>query len=421
MRVGEEECIVHQETFFTESRLFQGRHVHLGVTGSVASYVSADLLRLWKKAGLFVSVTLSEGARRFVTPLLFQALGAMPVYTDMFAEEQDVFAHLEVGQKAEVFVLAPASASAIARLAHGFANDLLSAQALAFSGPLLVAPAMNPRMYGHPALQENLGLLKKHGAHILEPDQGGTACGDEGKGRLCATNLIFWEALKAISVQDMQGKNVLITLGPTREFWDGVRFWSNPSTGRMGMAFALVAWMRGANVSLVHGPIAPYVLPRSVSSCAVSSAEEMYCAVMDRWDSTDVGIFTAAVADFSPVPYGDGKSKFKKDGKESFSIQLTRNKDILQSCVLKKRDGQRIIGFAAETARDLEELERLATLKREKKGCDILAANCVNSSQTGFASHTNQVVVCDGKRSQTWPLMSKTDVAWRICSWLLDA
>ena len=286
------------------------KRLHLGVCGSVACCRAADLLRAWRALDLHVSVTLTPGARQFVTPLLFAALGAAPVYTDMFTPGEDVFAHLEPGQHAHALVVAPASADALARLAHGAANDMLAAQALAFDGPLVLAPAMNPRMWAHPATQANAALLQERGAQIVRPGCGGTACGDQGEGRLAPLTDIFLAGLRALAPQDMAGKKVLVTLGPTREAWDGVRYWSNPSTGLMGAALAVCAWLRGAAVTAVCGPGVSYALPRDLDRRDVTNAREMHAVAAALWPGMDMGIFTAAVADFSPKPLGP--HKFKK-------------------------------------------------------------------------------------------------------------
>ncbi|WP_300774772.1 flavoprotein, partial [uncultured Desulfovibrio sp.] len=244
---------VAQNTFFA------GRRLHLGICGSIACYKMADALRALLKMGLHVSATLTDGARQFVTPGLFEALGAMPVFTnhaprqDCFGEE--AFAHLEPGQRAEAMLIAPASADALARLAGGRACDMLSAQALAFDGPLLIAPAMNPRMWANAATQENVATLRRRGARILAPGNGSTACGDQGQGRLVSSDELLLACLQALAPQDMAGLRVMITLGPTREPWDGVRFWSNPSSGRMGAALATAAWKVFQFFGLhIHGP-----------------------------------------------------------------------------------------------------------------------------------------------------------------------
>ncbi|MDE5879256.1 MAG: bifunctional phosphopantothenoylcysteine decarboxylase/phosphopantothenate--cysteine ligase CoaBC, partial [Desulfovibrio sp.] len=237
------------DTPFAESGTFAGRHLHLGVSGSVACYKAVELLRAWRRLDMEVSATLTAGAQEFVRPLLFASLGASPVYGGMFEPGQDVFAHLEPGRSADAMIVAPASAGLLSRLATGAASDMLSAQALAFAGPLLVAPAMNPRMWAHAATQENVARLRARGVTVVGPDTGAAACGDQGQGRLAGLSAIFLAALRALAPQDMAALRVLVTLGPTREPWDGVRYWSNPSSGRMGAALAACAWLRGATVT----------------------------------------------------------------------------------------------------------------------------------------------------------------------------
>ncbi|MBQ9536998.1 MAG: bifunctional phosphopantothenoylcysteine decarboxylase/phosphopantothenate--cysteine ligase CoaBC [Desulfovibrionaceae bacterium] len=411
------------ETFFTESAHFAGKHVHLAVTGSVAAYKACELLRAFKKAGLYVSVTVSTGAQHFVQPKLFEALGAIPVYTDSFGGTEDCFAHLEPGTRAQVFVVAPASANAIASLAQGRCDRLFAAQALAYAGPLVIAPAMNPKMYAHPALQQNLKTLSERGVMIVKPQTGVSACGDEGEGRLAHLAEIFWTSLKALALQDMTGLDVLITLGPTREHWDSVRFLSNPSSGRMGMSLALASWMRGAKVHLVQGPGVEFPTPQDFQVVPVQTAKEMYQAARELWPSMDIGMFCAAVADFSPVPYQNGKSKFKKQGVTGpFQLTLQRNPDILLELANDRRPSQKILAFAAETTPDMESLVNLAQEKCKQKHADLLVANRVNPEETTFGSLNNQVCVVNAKGcGEIWPLLNKTEVAWRLCTWLLQA
>lgn len=405
-----------------QNTLFAGRRLHLGICGSVACYKMADVLRALLKMGLYVSVTLTDGARQFVTPGLFEALGAMPVFTnhapgqDSFGEE--AFAHLEPGQRAEAMLIAPASADALARLAGGRACDMLSAQALAFEGPLLIAPAMNPRMWAHAATQENTATLRRRGARILAPGNGGTACGEQGQGRLVSFDALLLACLQALSPQDMAGLHVMVTLGPTREPWDGVRFWSNPSSGRMGAALATAAWLRGATVAAVCGPGCP-PLPDGVQRHDVRTAREMFDAAQALWPEMDLGAFSAAVADFSPVPYGE--AKFKKEGaSEGFSVSFTANPDILRTLSHGRREGQKVLGFAAETAPDMEALMALVRGKRQRKQADLLAGNAVNAPGCGFGTDSNSMAVLDKNgREDIWASQSKADVAWKLWSWLL--
>lgn len=404
------------------STFFSGRCGHLGICGSVACYKMADVLRALLKMGLHISATLTGGARQFVTPGLFEALGAMPVYVDHAPRQdsfgEEAFAHLEPGQRADVFLVAPASADALARLAGGRACDMLSAQALAFDGPLLVAPAMNPRMWAHAATQENIATLRRRGVQVLAPANGGTACGDQGQGRLVASDELLLAVLRALSPQDMAGMRVMVTLGPTREGWDGVRFWSNPSSGRMGAALATAAWLRGAQVDAICGPGCP-PLPTEVRRHDVRTAREMFAAAQDLWPVVDLGAFSAAVADFSPVPYG--QEKFKKAGAEDgFSVSFTANPDILRTLSLARRPEQKVLGFAAETVPDMAALMTLVRGKRERKQADLLAGNAVNAPGCGFGTDSNSMAVQDRHgHEEIWDSQSKADVAWKLWSWLL--
>lgn len=406
-------------TPFDQSTRYERKRLHLGVCGSVACYKAADLLRAWTGMGMHVSATLTPGARRFVAPLLFESLGAAPVYEDMFSAGQDVFSHLEPGQHAQAMVVAPASADALFRLAHGAAGDMLAAQALAFDGPLVVAPAMNPRMWANPATQANIDILRQFGARIVVPACGGTACGEQGEGRLAPLHDIFLTALRALSPQDMAGKRVMVTLGPTREAWDGVRFWSNPSSGLMGAALAVAAWLRGAEVTVVCGPGIRTRLPREIARHDVVSARDMFQAAADLWPGMDMGMFTAAVADFSPQPFGPRKFK-KADAPDGLTVAFTPNPDILRTLSEGRKSGQKVLGFAAETAADMQALLPLAHAKLKGKKADVLAANRVNSTDSGFGAVTNSMAVVDAAgHEEIWPNQSKADVAWELCSWLL--
>ena len=407
------------KTPFDHSTRFAQKRLHLGVCGSVACYRAADLLRAWRGMGIHVSATLTPGARHFVTPMLFESLGATPVYEDMFTSGQEIFAHLEPGQHAHVMVVAPASADALFRLAHGAADDMLAAQALAFDGPLVIAPAMNPRMWANPATQANVTLLRERGACIVAPGCGGTACGDEGEGRLAPLHDIFLAALRALSPQDMAGRRVMVTLGPTREAWDGVRFWSNPSSGLMGAALAVCAWLRGAEVTALCGPGVRTRMPQGIARRDVVSARDMFAVAANLWPQMDVGMFTAAVADFSPKPIGGRKFK-KSEAPQGFSLDFQPNPDILQSLAEQRSPGQKILAFAAETAPDMHALLPLAHAKLARKKADLLAGNLVNAADSGFGSPTNSMAVVDAKgREEIWPNQSKADVAWELCSWLL--
>lgn len=396
---------------------FTGKRLHIGLSGSVACYKALDLLRQWRDAGLDVGATLTRSARKFVTPLTFEALGASPVYDAMYADEagaggfDDIFPHLTPGASADSFALVAASATTMARLAHGLADEILSCQALAFPRPLVIAPAMNPRMWANPATQANWDILRSRGHILVAPDQGRVACMEEGGGRLADTREIYLAVLRSVSEQDFAGKTVMITLGPTREFWDGIRFWSNPATGTMGAAIAVAASLRGATVHAICGPGSPW-LPASVIRHNVTSAKEMFSAASDVWPTATHGIFSAAVADFAPVPHGP--EKFKKSRKDSLDVHFTQNPDILRSLAAVKKE-QRVVAFAAETSN----MQASALRKLVDKNADMIVGNVVNTADSGFGGGMNTGFVADRTGEQAlWPPMKKTDMAWRILDWL---
>jgi len=397
---------------------FMGKRVHLGVTGSIAAYKALDLLRAYQESDCLVSATLTESCTKFIQGLSFEALGASPVYTSMFdggPKADTAFGHLEPGQIADVMVIAPASANTIAKLAFGMADDMLSCQALAFPGPKIVAPAMNPRMWEAPATQRNWQTLGDLGFIRVEPACGHVACGDTGKGRLAPLDEIFVATLKAISPQDLAGKKVLITLGPTRESWDAVRFWSNPSSGTMGACMAMAAYLRGADVTVVAGPN-NLDFPTGIKVVSVQTAIEMFNACEEVWPSMDMGCATAAVADYRPVPFGGEKFKKIDSGTKGISVEFKTNPDILKTLGKQKRIDQKLIGFAAETNNLKEEAER----KLKAKDLDLIAANDISQEGSGFGVGTNQMFVLDNAgRREMWPQLPKTEVAWRLWDHLL--
>ena len=395
-----------------------GKRVHLGVTGSIAAYKALDLARALQRADCIVSATLTKAAARFVTPLSFEALGASPVYTDMFDEApgaDTAFGHLEPGQAADALLIAPASANTMAKLAFGLADDMLSCQALAFAGPRIVAPAMNPRMWAAPATRRNWDMLGELGYIRVTPDDGSVACGDTGTGRLAPQEEILVATLKALAPQDLAGKRVLVTLGPTREPWDAVRFWSNPSSGTMGACVAMAAYLRGADVTVVAGPTS-LVFPCGVTVTPVTTALQMFEACTDLWPDMDMACLTAAVADYRPVPFGDTKFKKATSAGAGITVQFETNPDILKTLGGSKREGQKLIGFAAET----DNIRGEAARKLESKNLDLIAANNISRQGSGFGVATNEMYVMDAKgRKEQWPQLPKTEVAWRLWDHLL--
>jgi phosphopantothenoylcysteine decarboxylase/phosphopantothenate--cysteine ligase len=333
----------------------------------------------------------------------------------MFGQvDGDVLGHLQPGRASDALLVAPATATTLARLAAGLADDMLAAQALAFPGPLVLAPAMNPRMWSHPATRRNVEALGERGCVFVRPESGPVACGDDGEGRLAGLSDILFAAARSLLPQDLAGKTVLVTLGPTREAWDGVRVWTNRSTGRMGAALAQAAFLRGALVEAVAGPGSP-PLPAGVRRHDVDTAAEMHAAASSLWDKADYGLFTAAVADFSPLPFGPAKCK-KADRQAGFSLSFSPNPDILATLAARAGSERKVLGFAAET----DSLERETRAKRARKQCHLMAGNLLGSPDAGFGAATNRMFVCDlFGREEHWPLSTKEDVAWRLLDWLL--
>lgn len=387
---------------------FSGKTLHLGVCGSVAAYKTLELLRAWKDVGIKVTVTLTPAAGEFVTPMSYLSLGASKVYGPMM-EIDDIFAHLEPGQEADAMLIMPATASTIARLAGGDASEMLAAQALAFDRPKVIAPAMHPRMWMNPATQANWELLLERGFIPVNPGCGLMACGDSGEGRLAPLLDIYLESLRALAEQDMSGQTLLITIGPTREFWDGVRFVSNPSSGLMGAALASAAWVRGARVKAVCGPGVP-ALPRGVERFDVNSAAEMLDACESVWSESTVGCFAAAVCDYRPADQGSEKLKKESLGEDPV-LKLAKNPDIAALLGETKTTSQRSIVFAAETSN----LKANALKKLASKNADMIVANMVGLPGLGFESEDNQVSLLDNENGVLdLPVMSKADIAWKI-------
>lgn len=407
-------------TPFSRSTRFAGKKICMAVTGSIACYKACDLLRAFVRIQLEVGVTLSKGAREFLSPILFKALGAARVYGEMFSACEDPFAHLEPGQKADAFLLAPASANAIANLAAGNAAEMYSAQALAFSGPIVIAPAMNPHMWSNPATGANVQKLAERKCMLVNPAVGPTACGEEGQGRLAPLPEIFLTLLKALAPQDLSGLKVMVTMGPTREAWDAFRFLSNPSSGRMGAALATAAWLRGAEVTAICGPGIQAYLPSQIKRVNVTSAREMYAEAAKIWPQMDWGLFCAAVGDFAPVQDKDSKGKKIHKSENINSIMLEQNPDILASLSKERKGNQKLLGFAAEICPDMASLVPLARQKMRDKGIDLIAANRVNPGQGAFGAEDNSMVVMDKNGTEeSWGPESKADIAWELCAWLL--
>jgi phosphopantothenoylcysteine decarboxylase/phosphopantothenate--cysteine ligase len=383
--------------------LLKGKEIVLGVCGGIAAYKSAELLRLLIKDGAGVRVVMTRAATAFVAPMTFEALSARPVMTGLFEDAGAEIRHISWARDADAVVIAPATANIIARMAHGFADDPLTTMILAVNAPVLIAPSMNPRMYQNPVTRENLRSLKGFGFYVMEPESGPVACGDEGAGRLPAPEAICEHVRRLVLLRDLAGESFLITAGPTQEPIDPVRFLSNPSSGKMGYALARAARRRGADVVLISGPVS-IDAPIDVELIRVRTAQEMKEAVLSRFDSASIVIKAAAVSDYRPVNVSDHKIK-KAD--ESLALELSRTPDILRRLGEIKGD-RLLVGFAAET----EDLVKNAETKLKEKNLDLIVANNVQMSDSGFGVDTNRVtLIFADARQESLSLMSKDDLA----------
>ncbi|SFU56984.1 bifunctional phosphopantothenoylcysteine decarboxylase/phosphopantothenate--cysteine ligase CoaBC [Alicyclobacillus macrosporangiidus] len=384
-------------------------NVLLGVSGGIAAYKSAALCSLLVKRGYDVQVLMTENATRFVQPLTFQALSHRPVVVDTFAEPNpSEIAHIALADEADVFVIAPATANLIAKLAHGLADDMVTTTALACTAPMVIAPAMNVHMWDHPAVQQNLQVLKERGAVVVEPGSGQLACGYTGKGRLAEPEEILEVVERTLRRrQDLAGKRIVVTAGPTIEEIDPVRYLSNASSGKMGYAIAEAAVARGAEVHLISGPVPLPPVPGARVE-TIRSTQDLLDAVMRVIDQADVFISAAAPADFRPVRRLAQKWK-KTDGTPVLELEPTP--DVLAAAAARRRSGQVFVGFAAET----HDAVVYGRDKLARKRLDLVVVNDVTEPGAGFAVDTNRVVVLDGQGGEeALPLMSKREVAERI-------
>lgn len=361
-----------------------GKRIILGVTGGIAAYKSAILLRLLRSHGAEVRVVMTKGACEFVTPLTFQALSGKPVHTELLdLEAEAAMGHIELARWADLVLIAPASANFIARFANGFADDLLSTLCLATTAPILLAPAMNQQMWLNSATQENLEKLKTRSISLLGPAKGEQACGENGPGRMLEAEELASMTAKSFETNILTGSRVLVTAGPTREAIDPVRYISNRSSGKMGYAVATAALEAGADVSLVSGPV-NLSKPERINVTEVTSAVEMHNAVMNQINNIDIFISAAAVADYSLETIAD--HKIKKSG-DALELTLKKNPDILAD-VSAIDNSPFSVGFAAET----ENIENNAQIKLKKKNLDMIAANQVGENQ-GFDVDTNALTI----------------------------
>lgn len=391
---------------------FVTRKVALGISGGIAAYKAAEVLRGLQNAGCIVRVAMTKRACEFIQPLTFRALsGSHVIVDDYAADNPDPIAHITFSQTVDLFLVAPATANIIAKFANGVADDFLTSTYLASNAPILIAPAMNTTMWHHPATQRNLDLLRSDGVFIIDPDEGEMACGTVGPGRLSQPEKIVAAALEILrkssdtKPQDLAGEHVLVTVGATREAIDPVRFLSNNSSGRMGFAIASAAQRRGARVTVIAGTTTAAV-PNDVRFVRAYSAEEMCAAVMKELPNASVFIGSAAVADYRPVQRSS--QKIKKTS-SSLSLELERTEDILQAVSSAKPDGLLVIGFAAET----ENVLANAREKLNRKALDAIVANDITREGVGFDTVTNEVAILsrDSQVPIHVPLIAKTNVA----------
>jgi phosphopantothenoylcysteine decarboxylase / phosphopantothenate---cysteine ligase len=387
--------------------------ITLGVTGGVAAYKAAELVRRLQQDNFTIQVVMTRSAREFIAPLTFAALTGQKVITDLFAESsgeanlESAIEHIAVAQRTDLLLVAPATADILAKFARGIADDFLTTLYLASTAPVVVAPAMNVNMWNHTATQENVEMLRARGVNIVDPDEGYLACGMTGAGRLAGQAAIVAAVHEALhAVRDLAGQKVLVTAGPTRENLDPVRYFTNRSSGKMGYAVAEAAAQRGAQVILVSGPTSLEV-PAGIERINVQSAEEMHRAVLEKVADCSIAIFAAAVADYRPIDVNGQKIKRTKD---SMTISLEPTPDILASVARNKGD-RLIVAFAAET----ENVAENARNKLAAKNADLIVANDVTAEGAGFDHDTNIVTLIarDG-RDLVLPRMSKSKVAQRI-------
>jgi phosphopantothenoylcysteine decarboxylase/phosphopantothenate--cysteine ligase len=400
-----------------EMMQLKGKNILLGVGGGIAAYKACELLRRLTDAGATVHVVLTSAAQQFVTALTFQSLSQNPVHTDLFnLTEESEMSHIKLADQADLVLIAPATADLIAKAAYGMAGDLLTTILLVTRAPVILAPSMNVNMWEKEIVQKNIQTLRERGYQIIEPDEGYLACGWEGRGRLADPEGIVQfvaDRLKVRSLikkKSLQGKKILINAGPTREYLDPVRFITNPSSGKMGYALASEARKRGAQVTLVSGPVA-LSPPEGVQCIQVETAQEMLQACQRSFPHCHVFIGSAAVGDYrleKPL-----RQKLKK-GTPKLSMELKQNPDILKTLSLKKKNGQMVIGFAAET----ENLLKNAKKKLADKKLDLIVANEVSSSNEAFQADKNQVVLVSKDGTKKLPHLPKTEVAKQIWDYI---
>lgn len=394
--------------------MLKGKTVVLGVTGGIAAYKIANLASMLVKQHANVRVIMTQNATNFITPTTFETLTGKKCLVDTFDRNFEFqVEHVSLAKQADIFMIAPATANVIAKVAHGLADDMLTTTFLACRSPKYIVPAMNTQMYENPITQDNLKLCRKYGMHVIEPASGYLACGDTGAGKMPEPETLFEYILQELACEkDLAGKKVLVTAGPTREAIDPVRYITNHSTGKMGYAIARAAARRGAEVTLVSGPV-DLKAPLGVRLVPVISAKDMFDAVTSVSAEQDAIIKAAAVADYRPAVVGAEKTK-KSDG--NMNIELERTDDILAWLGAHRREGQVLCGFSMETQNMLEN----SRAKLAKKNVDMIVANSLRTAGAGFGTDTNLVTVITKDGAEELKLMSKDQVAHELLNRIFD-
>lgn len=394
--------------------MLKGKTVVLGVTGGIAAYKIASLASMLVKQHADVQVIMTENATNFITPTTFESLTGNKCLVDTFDRNfQFQVEHVALAKRADIFMIAPATANVIAKVAHGLADDMLTTTFLACKKPKYIVPAMNTQMYENPITQDNLDICRRYGMHVVEPASGYLACGDTGAGKMPEPELLMEYILQELAFEkDMAGKKVLVTAGPTREAIDPVRYITNHSTGKMGYAIAQVAARRGAEVTLVSGPV-NLKAPLGVKLVPVTSAGEMFQAVTEASSSQDVIIKAAAVADYRPKYVGTEKTK-KKDG--DMNLEMERTDDILAWLGNHRQTGQVLCGFSMETENMLENSQA----KLEKKHVDMIVANNLKTAGAGFGTDTNVVTIITKEGAEELAMMTKEQVAHQLLNRIME-
>lgn len=393
----------------------KGKKIVLGITGSIAAYKAAILIRGLIKKGAEVQVVITPAGKEFITPITLSALTSKPVISEFFAQRDGTWnSHVDLGLWADAMIIAPATASTIGKMANGIADNMLITTYLSMKAPVFVAPAMDLDMFAHPSTRKNLDTLRSYGNHIIEPAEGELASHLVGKGRMEEPEKIV-EILEAFFAkqQDMAGKKVVITAGPTYEKIDPVRFIGNYSSGKMGFALAEECASRGAEVSLISGPVTIQAHHPNIRRIDVESAGEMYEAAIREFPTASAGILCAAVADFTPETVAGHKTKREKD---NLTLQLKPTQDIAAALGNRKKDGQTLVGFALETNDETKNAQR----KLERKNLDFIVLNSLNDQGAGFRCDTNKITIIDRQGATPYPLKSKQEVARDIIDRLVN-